>query len=82
MTKTVYICDQCKKEAKWLYTLPNLVKRGLRVDVEDGTTEVCEKCLDIDIAFYTTEVCYKERDCEDEDHPDYEEWFRETYCSQ
>lgn len=25
---------------------------------------------------------YDDDDEEDEDHPDYEEWFRETYCSQ
>jgi len=56
MTKEVYICDQCKKEADWLYTLPDLVKKGLTVAVEEGTTEVCEKCLDIDLDFYREKV--------------------------
>ena len=80
MTKTVYICDQCKKEAEWLYTLPDLVKKGLTVAVEEGTTEVCEKCLDIDLDFYREKVCYVERN--DDEHPDYEQWFRETYCNE
>jgi len=67
MTKNIYICDQCGKKTDWLYTLPAMHKEGLRIEVMEGTTEVCEKCLDIDLDLYREKVCYVE------EHPDYEE---------
>ena len=44
MTKVIKICDRCKKEADWLYTLLRIVIAGLTVETYKGETELCEKC--------------------------------------
>lgn len=44
MTKIIKICDRCKKEVDWLYTLPRIVIAGLKVETYEGKTELCEKC--------------------------------------
>ena len=49
MTKTIWICDKCKKEADRLYKFPSILKEGLAVNVyhsDSGKMELCESCLD------------------------------------
>lgn len=46
MTKTIKICDKCKKEAKWLYPVPEIWVAGytLKVKVE-SEVELCKDCM-------------------------------------
>ena len=46
MTKTIKICDVCKKEVDWLYEIPRINIQGLTVVIEQGhETELCEDCM-------------------------------------
>lgn len=44
MKKTIYICDRCKEEVKWVYQMPLLKIEGLNITVYEGKNELCEKC--------------------------------------
>ena len=44
MKKTICICDRCKKEVDWVYTVPRLIVEGLNINIYEGKVELCEKC--------------------------------------
>lgn len=44
MTKTIHICDRCKKEVSHLYEMPRLLCEGLLINVYPSKVELCEKC--------------------------------------
>lgn len=50
MTKTVKICDKCGKECGWLFTVPFMHIKGLKLEFLDDTpsgtanNEYCEEC--------------------------------------
>lgn len=46
MTKTIKICDKCKKEAKWLYPVPRIWIDGYNLKVIEGNeAELCKDCM-------------------------------------
>lgn len=46
MTKTIKICDKCKKEAKWLYSVPYIWIDGRNLTVKEGhEVELCKDCM-------------------------------------
>lgn len=45
MTKTIKICDKCKKEAKWLYPVPQIWIDGYNLKVIEGEVELCKNCM-------------------------------------
>ena len=45
MTKTIYVCDKCKKEVDWLYKVPWVRVDGLSVEVDPGCIELCRDCM-------------------------------------
>ena len=46
MTKTIKICDKCKKEAKWLYSVPRIWIDGYNLKVKEGhEAELCKDCM-------------------------------------
>lgn len=45
MTKTIKICDKCKKEAKWLYPVPHIWIDGYNLKVREGKAELCKDCM-------------------------------------
>ena len=46
MTKTIKICDKCKKEAKWLYSVPEIWIDGYNLKVREGNkAELCKDCM-------------------------------------
>lgn len=45
MTKTIKICDKCKKEAKWLYPVPQIWIDGHNLKVIEGEVELCKNCM-------------------------------------
>ena len=46
MTKTTRICDKCKKEAKWLYFVPQFRFEGYILKVKEGhEVELCKDCM-------------------------------------
>lgn len=45
MTKTIKICDKCKKEAKWLYPVPKIWIAGYTLKVREGEAELCKDCM-------------------------------------
>lgn len=44
MRKTILICDRCKKEAKWLYSMPRLEIDGLNLSTYVSKKDLCEDC--------------------------------------
>lgn len=50
MTKTIKICDKCGKECKWLYVVPFIYIKGLKLEISYDTptgtanNEYCEEC--------------------------------------
>lgn len=44
MTKTIQICDICKKEVKSLYDIPWLNMEGYDIAFEKGNRELCKDC--------------------------------------
>lgn len=44
MTKTLRICDRCKKEVSHLYDMPRLICEGLSINVYPSKVELCEVC--------------------------------------
>lgn len=46
MTKTIKICDKCKKEAKWLYPVPRIRIEGYTLTVKEWQeVELCKDCM-------------------------------------
>ena len=45
MTKTIYVCDKCKKEVDWLYKVPWVHIAGLSVEVGKSNVELCRECM-------------------------------------
>lgn len=44
MTKTIKICDICKKEVNWLYKIPWIYIEGYNIAFRDENKELCEDC--------------------------------------
>lgn len=44
MTKTIQICDICKKDVNWLYEIPRLNMEGYQIAFEKGKRELCKDC--------------------------------------
>lgn len=44
MTKTVYICDSCKREVGWLYKMPRMIVEGNAVNFYNPERELCNEC--------------------------------------
>lgn len=44
MTKTIQICDICKKEVNWLYKIPCFYIEGYNIAFREGNKELCKDC--------------------------------------
>lgn len=44
MTKTIQICDRCKKEVSHLFDMPRLLCEGLLINAYPSKVELCEVC--------------------------------------
>lgn len=44
MTKTIYVCDKCKKEVSHVYDMPRLLCEGLLINIYPSKVELCEEC--------------------------------------
>ena len=45
MTKTIQICDMCKKEVNLLYKVPFIKVEDFIVKIKDSNKELCECCM-------------------------------------
>ena len=39
------MCDRCKQEVRWLYTVPWVHIEGLELKINEGEKELCEHCM-------------------------------------
>jgi hypothetical protein len=45
MTKTIKICDRCKKEVDWLYKIGRYHINGFNIEIlPNNPQEICESC--------------------------------------
>jgi hypothetical protein len=46
VTKTIKICDKCKKEVQWLYHVPRIRIVGYTLEIREGDkAELCKNCM-------------------------------------
>ena len=44
MTRTLKICDACKREVGWLYDMPRLIVDGNNINFYNSERELCNEC--------------------------------------